>query len=226
MKPRFFLLSSKYYRIRIQSSSKRVIEAGKYDSFFAVEIIVETGNRKWPELWVPIDRLIIIREDVAAVFDLEEMEGLRWLPVRILNPEEDGIRGMCPGYRCLLPSNGVEIDFDWLALRERAGVPTPASLNLPDETRFVPVGCTWNDTDVFACSNFPTAKVWCTQKLLKLARREKWKDFQFEPMDLPWSGSLKFKGKGIDIWGKGWPPQWYPEGYEGLPENLVPDSTE
>lgn len=56
--------------------------------------------------------------------------------------------------------------------------------------------------------------VFCDFRFIKLARAYIWKDLFFCPIDVSdnWS---------VDYLGKQWPPQWWPEGYEPHPSNVI-----
>lgn len=74
--------------------------------------------------------------------------------------------------------------------------------------RYVPIRESWNGSDLFGCNNGPQG-ICCTQKVLQLAREERWTNFRFAPID---ADQRHLSGwDGIDYLGKQWPPaQWYP----------------
>ena len=56
--------------------------------------------------------------------------------------------------------------------------------------------------------------LWCTRRIVELARRDKWTNARFDIIDLPMR--LKVRWPGIDYLGDHWPPkQWRPYPAQG-----------
>ncbi len=224
MKPRFLQISSRCNGIQLTPQSLReAIKARREKRIVPVEIWINEGNRRWPEAWSS-EGVLIVRDDVAKCLDQEQLGGIFWTNVSIAwNGSKLSLDEM-PSYRCLIPEEGLGIDPDWIAGVDRRFLKAPVPAIVPQETRFVPDLKSWSGVDISGCSNFPTNCIWCTTKVIELARRRKWKDFRFYPMDLPYFAASKFnKFAGVDYRGKKWPPDWYPEGCEGVPANLEPE---
>ena len=63
--------------------------------------------------------------------------------------------------------------------------------------------------------------LFCTIEILLLARKNRWSNFWFRPLDLPENVDVFTPPFQIDYLGKQWPPQWYPDGFEPHPNNLT-----
>lgn len=61
-------------------------------------------------------------------------------------------------------------------------------------------------------------QILCSVEFLYLARANRWTGLWFSPSDVAGDLSLRWA---IDYLGKQWPPQWWPEGYEPHPSNVI-----
>jgi len=80
---------------------------------------------------------------------------------------------------------------------------------LREPERIVPRPETWDGSDIFRIRNYSFGTHYCTEKVLLLARENRWTNFRFEPMDAIQRYATGWKG--IDYLGKRWPPKWYPD---------------
>lgn len=77
--------------------------------------------------------------------------------------------------------------------------------------RYVPREGSWRGNDLFML-RYPKLHraVFCTRRVLDLAREKRWRGLRFEPIDVERKLSLGWDG--IDYLGKKWPPDsWYPK---------------
>lgn len=72
--------------------------------------------------------------------------------------------------------------------------------------RYVPAGHTWDGADLLRLRNLPYRMLFCTRRVLELARRDRWRGVGFEPMDVD-----RRHPSGINHLARTWPPErWYP----------------
>lgn len=125
------------------------------------------------------------------------------------------------------------LDLFWTSIGGVIRV-NPNSLNLHDDDicqlclitirnpkikRFIPMIETWDGSDFFRVKNWYNKHIFCTRRVVELAREERWSNLQFEPMDRPREQIIM--PFGIDYLGKEWPPEnWYPDGVKPDPRNL------
>src|SRR5205814_8332421 len=75
--------------------------------------------------------------------------------------------------------------------------------------QYVPKLETWNGADFGRCRNQQQV-IYCSLRVLLLARECGWLNFRFQPIDVLQERSMGWSG--IDYLGKQWPPlKWYPE---------------
>ena len=193
-----------------------------------VDPVILDEARRWNEIWWPLASMLIVREDVAAAMETAGLRGLRWANVNIVDVTERLSLDQAPAYRCLLPKAGIEVDISRVAFNDRdratRGQSDPGA---PAKTRFVPIRDTWNGADLVVCGNHPTLHIWCTLRVVELARKLKWKGLCFCPMDVPSDAKITFnRGAGVAYMQKQWPPQWYPDQISPASENLVSSDEE
>lgn len=139
-------------------------------------------------------------------------------PVRITEIKSKQLRIIPPPQYYYLNVKG-EMDID----REASGIPErkvicPVCLmqepyqpgeKIPSPERLIPRPETWDGSDLFILRNYGRSSVFCTRKVLELARQHRWTNFRFEPIDVLRRYATRWKG--IDYLGKKWPPKWYPD---------------
>ncbi len=63
--------------------------------------------------------------------------------------------------------------------------------------------------------------LYCTMAFVLLARKNRWSNFWFRPLDLHNNTDWSIPDFRINYLGKQWPPKWYPDGFEPHPNNLT-----
>jgi hypothetical protein len=117
-----------------------------------------------------------------------------------------------PAYSHLSVPGRMNIDL--VASGVTGSLPCPECLRPTIETdnprRYVPVASSWDGADLFRMRNWEIGRLCCTRKVLDLARKERWTNFRFIPMDA--EGEYALGWRGVDYLGKKWPPdKWYPD---------------
>ncbi|HYE61182.1 MAG TPA: hypothetical protein VD997_04230 [Phycisphaerales bacterium] len=136
-----------------------------------------------------------------------------------------------PKYFVPLLKSGIRIDLEASGERRRSDPPRGPELcpvcgfreNLPGPRTKAwqahkrrglhVVPGSWAGLDLFISEDLePVLQVFCTRKVLELARRERWTGARFEPIDAPFDlTNRSHVWKGIPYLGKQWPPKaWYP----------------
>jgi hypothetical protein len=76
------------------------------------------------------------------------------------------------------------------------------------DAAYVPLPETWNGADIFTFTNLPGNRVCCSFRILELARKFKWKNFQFHPLRLKVEPGATLGPKGVDYMSRtNWPPK-------------------
>ncbi|MBX9788587.1 MAG: hypothetical protein K2Y37_06700 [Pirellulales bacterium] len=68
---------------------------------------------------------------------------------------------------------------------------------------------TWDGTHLLKFRNYESQVRLCTERVLRLAREQRWTNSCFEPVDISRRDSIGWRG--IDYLGPQWPPKWYPD---------------
>lgn len=139
-----------------------------------------------------------LSERVVRTMQKAGVAGVDAYPVKITQVKSKGLQKKqpWPNYFYLGVYGHIDIDHE-------AGRPKNTSGSLQ---RFTPILETWDGSDVFVMRNEFNRMVFCTQKVLELARQHRWSNFMFRPMDV-----LRRYGGQIDYLAEQWPPEsWYP----------------
>lgn len=120
-------------------------------------------------------------------------------------------KGARPRYYYVQGAGTIDIDMDACGFKgPRCSVCRGSIEALDQAVRRVPKPETWSGHDLFMMQNHPTNQVLCTEKVLLLARENRWSNFRFLPMDAVIEHT--FSWPGIDYLGEQWPPEkWYPD---------------
>jgi hypothetical protein len=99
------------------------------------------------------------------------------------------------------------ITIDWKASKlhepcERCGAPLKIETRKPDW--LIPVQNSWDGSDFFR--GHPYGGPFCSERVLQLARRNRWVDFQFLPV-APTDYPIAEDGSGIDYLSDEWPDE-------------------
>lgn len=116
-----------------------------------------------------------------------------------------------PKYFYLELLGRIDIELRASGLCESA--PCPECFKSPvieEATGYVPKPETWDGQALFSIRNYPIAAFFCTEEVLELARKDRWSNFSFQPMDVVRKHSYGWRG--VDYLGRKWPPKrWYPD---------------
>jgi hypothetical protein len=115
--------------------------------------------------------------------------------LEVMKITSDGLSSICPPrYLHILAEPGIQVqivagrdetDERWLLKMEK-----------------------WSGADVVATQPPNDDRVFCTRRVIELARSERWSNFRFNPSDMTFEEGHGFDG--IDYLGSDWPPaQWY-----------------
>lgn len=153
----------------------------------------------------------MISQRVIDTLHEANVTGFEQHSVRITDIKSAKLRIISPPQYYYLNIDG-HMDIDLEASEVKVALLCPvcfASEKRSQPERFVPLAETWDGSDVFILRNFPSGLIFCTRKVLELARQHSWTNFRFQPMNVLQHDAMSWKG--IDYLGKKWPPQWYPD---------------
>lgn len=156
----------------------------------------------------------LVSERVAKGLEAIGATGYKLLPVRFSDVEGNRLQRLPePKYYYLSVSGMIDIDIGASGLGSMDWCPAckaSTSKHFVQHLKHVPIRESWDGSDIFKVGPRPTWGVlYCTRRVLELARNERWSSFQFEPMDIVRRHSSSWGG--IDYLGDAWPPKnWYP----------------
>jgi hypothetical protein len=175
---------------------------------------------RWPTggRWPPVARSttgiwVLTREAVDALTQAH-LTGFKVIPLPELRP----CRAMPPRFRLpdqlwvLTPTGRVRMVES--ELYETTVSPTGEFV--PLIRRFVPEIDQPQAQDFALVANTKSHTMICTPKVVEVVRELKWKNLRFAALDL-----LDPLAHEIDPLAKKWPPQWYPDGVQPHPNNLL-----
>lgn len=88
--------------------------------------------------------------------------------------------------------------------------------------RFIPLVETWDESDFMRLTNWFNGYVFCTTKILDLARKHRWSNLWFEPMDFPIpENNLIGPNFNIDYMNRRWKGDWYPPEVQPDSRNVI-----
>lgn len=163
------------------------------------------GNPNWS--------LILFSERVLSGLTDIGASGISPLEVRIREVRSETLRALsAPSYYYFNVAGRIDVDLEASGLGGVERCPVCFRVlagRHPQARRFVPRHETWDGADVFSIRNSPNSMLFCTRRVLELARRDRWTNFRFEPMDVVRDHATQWGG--IDYLGPTWPPEiWYP----------------
>ena len=181
---------------------------------------VESGS-SWPDFMLVGDLQLpfLVTEKVADDLSNARVANLEYSPVLLRSNDATSYRR----YFHVVPPKGIAIDQSKTPFKRKirgrcahCGMllfePIPKGV-MPDllaPDRVVPDEDTWDGSDLFIMRDYPMGHaVFCTERILLLARERRWSNCRFEPVDTSRHQSVGWDG--IDYLGTRWPPQWYPK---------------
>ena len=182
----------------------------RYEGEFFVDID-ETGT-KWPDILGTDGAKFLFSERVVGTLRDEGIQKFAAHPAIIRNIKSRKLRNVRPPKYYYINIYG-QMDVDLQAsgvrvLKKGCPVCLGGRKTEGEYIRYVPLVETWDGSDIFELRN-ATGRC-CTDKVLLLARKHRWTNFSFEPLDVIREYSLGWPG--IDYLGKKWPPaKWYPD---------------
>jgi hypothetical protein len=196
------------------------------DPSVPAELYCESGSG-WPDVMQRrYERGVLLSERVAAALEGAGIH-VRMRPARITRLESKKLtRRGAPKYVLPILESGIRVD------REASGMSTGtfgpycavcgtrgaidggkiAPMNRSARRGIHAVPGSWTGLDLFISEDMvPVSHVYCTRKVLELARRERWTGARFEVMDAPSDLTIRSPWKGIPYLAKKWPPEaWCP----------------
>ena len=178
------------------------------------EMTVQVAPRKrWPDAFgINKYRRCVIHERVvsglleAGVVIQCGPVVFKWLEGQ--RPPDDSV----PKFFYIVPKPGLELDLAAGGVIADNRCPQCGAYRKIEFTKahgryaFVPKVETWTGLDIFTFSNFPGEQVYCSFRILELARKFRWANFQFHPLKLK-NPTGKVPAKGIDyLSSTNWPP--------------------
>lgn len=162
------------------------------------------GIASWP-LFLVSRRVVVALEQIGA-------KGFEPRAVCFTKVQSPAMQN-APDYFYLDVKGRIDIDLKSSGLEGAQQCPgcfRDLSTKLIEPTRYVPAREGWDGSDLFRLRNRPNLLVFCTRRILELARQERWTNFRFEPMDVVQRHAVSWSG--IDYLGEQWPPaKWYPD---------------
>lgn len=183
-----------------------------------VTLVVEKG-KYWPDLLggYSIGPTTFFSERVVENLADEGVRGIEFQPASIADVRSKSLRSLAvPNYFYFNPQQGIDFDLEASGIANRGTCAVchqyfPLSDDSPDPKprRMVPLHNSWTGLDLFCGRNYNSHIMYVTEKVLLLARRHRWTNCRFEPIDILQRDSLRWCG--IDYLGKQWPPKYYPD---------------
>ena len=176
---------------------------------------IESGN-KWPDFLRSgsVGPLWFVSKRVVDALTALDGKAFTAYPALIKEIRDRRLESVPPPEYFHLKIHG-RIDMDLAASKAQFQIICPvccrADTAYRKYDRFIVDKSTWDGSHLFAPRNYPSHMVFCTLEVLLVARKYRWTNCRFLPVDVPLIGPL---GWSIDYLGKKWPPQWYPEGME------------
>jgi hypothetical protein len=175
-----------------------------------LELIPDPGNGTfWPDLLGcgDVQEGILVSERVLKCWCRAEIPVAKAIPATVNQPYPRRLKRVSPPpYFLVIAKTGVLLDAPVLKACKTCGQVDYGERKTPMVAAFRSES--WNGLDLFA-PTFPSGRIFCTAKVIKIARAERHTNFRFIPVDALHSRAVAWKG--IDYLGKCWPPKsWYP----------------
>jgi hypothetical protein len=168
---------------------------------------------EWPDCMQDLASIpgLLLSQRVVEVLRAECTGILDFQPARVIQNTCAKLRTEPPLYFYMNIAGRIDID----PVASEVTGPEPCSGcyvrdGYFEARRLVPVRESWDGSDLFKIRNLGTGQIYCSRRVVELARRERWTNLNIQPMDTETRFSYRFEG--IDYLGEKWPPDnWYPE---------------
>jgi hypothetical protein len=154
----------------------------------------------------------LVSERVITALRQANYTGFRAYPIAIPEVKSPALRDMPPPkYFHLCVTGEIDVDLKASGIRSEWMCEVCfAARKRTERRRFIPLPGTWDGADLFQIRNYPSGMVFCSERVLLLAREYRWSNFRFQPMDTVRRHAVGWEG--IDYLGAAWPPtRWYPD---------------
>ena len=224
--PRFTLMNPLFFAFSISSGIRASVSerseapiparlAGEYpvmEGFAKFYIYGKT--RSWPAVVDSHDGLLLVTDTTADQLVSEGIRGYKLFDAELEFRESFTLLAKsAPRYFWLKPLGSIEIDESRIKeVSEHHG----------GFERTYPIRETWNGGDFIRIAKRTWNSLYCSRRIVEIARKYRWKSLMFNPMDMEQAMFVQYvEGRDwIDYLGKKWPPDWYPPGMQGDPSNL------
>lgn len=176
-------------------------------------------GRNWYDIMHTENMLPIFSERVVDSLKSFGATGVDFFPIEISHIESRALKKKpLPELYWASIKGGIEIDEVYLGEQpERCGM-CGSFKGIFRPQRFVPKYAHEADVDFLRIKNINTRYLICSHRVLELARKYKWSNFLFQPLD---AGLTQRPKHFIDYLGKQWPPRWYPPGFKAHVNNVA-----
>ncbi|MDB5357074.1 MAG: hypothetical protein JWN24_3527 [Phycisphaerales bacterium] len=172
---------------------------------------IETGTQ-WPDvIGTGLGHSPMFSQRVVSTLREQKVRGFEEQPVEIYRINDARLRALpAPRYYYFKLVGKIEIDVEAIGAPQERLCPGCRRMQPGvNVRRFLPLPDTWDGSDIFTMSNAP-GLVCCTERVLLLARRERWTNCRFEPIDVIRRHAVRWDG--IHYMADHWPPSsWYPD---------------
>lgn len=219
MKPLFFSLNdSSGLRAHVYSQFNMPVSAqlaGQHPVISGpAKFRVRGKARSWPAMFKSPDGVLIVSEKTAMQLEDDGVGGYAVFDAELEFTDSFALLATpIPRYFWLKPLGSLEIDEHRIMELSQPG---------GGFERTYPVRETWNGGDFIRIAKRNWNLIYCSRRIVELARKHHWKSLMFIPMDLELGVYTDYvDGRyWIDYLGRKWPPDWYPPGMQGDPSNL------
>lgn len=186
-------------------------EIGRYDGSGWARI---DEGRQWADAIGSgsVGPRFMVSERVVTALRQANYTGFRAYPIAIREATSPPLREVPPPkYFHLCVTGEIDVDLEASGVRSEwmCGV-CFAARRRTEPRRLVPLPRTWDGADLFQIRNYPSGMVFCSERVLLLAREHRWTNFRFQPIDIIRRHAVGWGG--VDYLGATWPPAlWYPD---------------
>jgi hypothetical protein len=138
---------------------------------------------------------LYVSTGVKRVLDEERIRYGRGFPAQVQTPYPKKLLSQAPTYHYLTGEAGAKLNFEACGFGIRSicsmcGFVSTTADSEPSKFEFIED--TWNGSDLFF-TDYSHAIMFCTKRILELARKHKWTNFRFVPL----ADAFDFGHKGI-----------------------------
>lgn len=176
---------------------------------------IDTETRKWKDSFPTLQSALVVSERVAKAMIQAELSGIELFQVTFVDIPPALAKKVSNGsYYWTRLHGGIDLDsqFAWeQGTRQSEWEMVHRAVPLPDS---------WGGEDLFhTVIGWPMPGLLCTRRFVEFARRLRWEELRFFPMDTP-RPVRDSHSAGVEYLQKTCPPKWYPDDVEPHPSNL------